>query len=78
MKLLFKGTVAATGVTAAVVFGGCAVATATSSGNNALPTDNNSVTQLRKHSNLNQAPRPKVAISQAVKRTFIEDHEHHD
>lgn len=76
MKLLFEGTVAATAATAAMVFGGEAVAAATSSGT--LPTENNSITQLRKHSNLNQTPRPKVAISQAVKRTFIEDREHHD
>lgn len=76
MKLIFKGTVAATAATAAMVFGGEAVAAATSSGT--LPTDNNSVTQLRRNSNLNQVPRPKVAISQAVKRTYIEDHSHHD
>lgn len=78
MRVLFQGTVAATSIIAAAVFGGDAVAAATSSGNQATPTDNNSVTQLRKHSNLNQVARPKVTISQAVKRTFIEDHEHDD
>lgn len=78
MKVLFKGTIAAAGIIAATVFGTAAEAAATSSGHQSAPTQNNSLNQLRKHSNLNTVPKPKVAISQAVKRTFIEDHEHHD
>jgi len=75
MKVLFKGALATTGIIAATAFGGEAVAAANSSGH-AAPTDNSAVTQLHKHSDLAKASRPKVGVSQAVKRTFIADHEH--